>query len=518
MKTAPESSRLFRTLLEGLETKRLIVQREFEAQKTIEERRKLGQFSTPPELAREIVSFALKNFDLENKIRFFDPAFGTGVFYSALLALTKPENITLATALEIDPVLAKAAANLWHDFNITIVKADFTQSDPIDKYNLIICNPPYVRHHLIDPDQKNLIRQRTKLISGINFSGLAFLYCHFLSQSIQWMDEGALAGWLIPSEFMEVNYGKALKEFLLTKTDLFRIHRFDMAKLQFKDALVTSALVWFRKSPLKSKSLEFSFGNSLNFPSVIIKINKVDLLNQDKWNHLSDSQSPKNEKNLSAPKLKDYFQVKRGIATGANDFFILEETRIHQLGLPLEFFRPILPSLRFLKTLEIEADEFGHTILPKPLFLLDCHLNEDEIKKNYPTLFRYLESGRLKVANRYLCRSRKCWYFQEQRQVPLFVCSYMGRPTNKNKSAFRFILNNSKAIVSNSYLALYPNKNLAQSLERKPELKSFILASLNDLPLENIQKLGRVYGGGLNKIEPRELLNLSLPFLKNIDS
>ncbi|MDR2302945.1 MAG: SAM-dependent DNA methyltransferase [Deltaproteobacteria bacterium] len=506
-------------LNEAVETSRLGLQKDLDGRKTLEERRKLGQFATPTALAREIVSFGLKHIDCPDDVRFFDPAFGTWAFYSALLNLTDSRNVSAATGLEIDPLFAKAAGKLFKGFNITILKADFIQTEPFDNHNLIICNPPYVRHHLIDPDKKIPLKLKTQQISGVNLSGLAGLYCHFLLRSIQWMADGAIAGWLIPSEFMDVNYGKAVKEFLLTKTDLFRIHRFDLNDLQFEDALVSSAVVWFRKGLSNSESVDFSFGDSLAAPKVIKKINKADLRPEAKWNRLSfgPPQSRDENQNSSAPKLKDYFEVKRGIATGANDFFILEETRIHELGLPIGFFRPILPSVRFLKTLEIDSDDFGNPILPKRLFLLDCHLSEGEIQKNHPRLWQYLESGRQKVANGYLCGRRKRWYFQEQRpEVPLFAFSYMGRQTDQTKSAFRFILNNSKAIVSNSYLALYPKRNLKDCLNRNPVLKKLIWKSLNDLTPENIHPLGRVYGGGLNKVEPRELLNLSVPFLKNI--
>jgi adenine-specific DNA-methyltransferase len=40
------------------------------------------------------------------------------------------------------------------------------------------------------------------------------------------------------------------------------------------------------------------------------------------------------------------FYIKRGIATGANAFFILAAEQIERRGLPHEFFTPILPSPR----------------------------------------------------------------------------------------------------------------------------------------------------------------------------
>jgi len=503
-----------RTINKVIEEQRLSLQEKLDSCKTIEDRRKLGQFATPTSLARDIVSFGLKQIDTPSNIKFFDPAFGTGAFYSALLQETAIDNIAKATAVEIDSIFANTASNLWHDYNINIINSDFTDIEPDDRYNLIICNPPYVRHHLIDSESKIRIKEKTEIISGVRLSGLAGLYCHFLLQSIQWMSDGAIAGWLIPSEFMDVNYGKAIKHFLLSEVELLRIHRFIPEDVQFEDALVSSAVVWFKKTKPVNNSVIFSYGGSLKVPHKCKEI-KVDTLRKEaKWTRFP--RQPQRIVNKATLKLKDFFDVKRGIATGSNDFFIMEESRISELGLPFAFFRPVLPSARYVKTSEIKSDEYGNPVLPQRLFLLDCRLSETEIKEKYPRLWDYLESGKDSVANGYLCKTRKFWYFQEQREAPVLVCTYMGRTSNKRSSAFRFILNNSKATVTNSYLALYPRKNLSEKFAATPSLKRTVWELLNDMTSDSLYNEGRIYGGGLQKIEPKELLNVDVPFLSDI--
>ena len=117
------------------------------------------------------------------------------------------------------------------------------------------------------------------------------------------------------------------------------------------------------------------------------------------------------------------------------------------------------------------------------------------------------------MASGYLCKTRKCWYFQEQRETPMFICTYMRRQSSKNNGAFRFILNNSKATVTNSYLALYPRRSFSESLSCNPYLKRVVWELLNGIASDNLHSEGRVYVGGLQKIEPRELLNVEVPFL-----
>lgn len=498
----------------SIEALRLSLQKKIDTEKTIEERRRLGQFATPTLLAKDIVAYGLKSLGFVEDIRFLDPAFGTGAFYSALQSLIRPEDIVKATAIEIDPMIANASCELWRDYNIQFLNKDFFELSPDGKYNLLICNPPYVRHHLIDASAKTRIGEKTKQVSGIRLSGLAGLYCHFLLQSVQWMEDRAIAGWLIPSEFMDVNYGTAIKEFLLTQVDLFRVHRFDPEELQFGDALVSSAVVWFRKKKPSYEDVLFSYGGSINSPKIVKSISIRTLQNESKWTRFPCSSQRKTQKTM--PKLKDYFDVKRGIATGSNNFFIMDIERIRELGLPLTFFKPILPSARYVKANEITADEFGNPILPHRLFLLDCNLKEDEIRGEYPVLWNYLESGKESVAKGYLCRSRKVWYIQEKREVPLIICTYMGREKGQGDNAFRFILNNSDAIVTNSYLALYPKKSLQEKLARNPDLVRRIWIELNQLSSESLHDEGRIYGGGLRKIEPKELLNIEIPFMANL--
>jgi hypothetical protein len=57
--------------------------------------------------------------------------------------------------------------------------------------------------------------------------------------------------------------------------------------------------------------------------------------------------------------LGDFFTIKRGIATGDNDFFILSKEQIDDFGLDMQFFTPILPSPRRLKCNEIFSDKDG---------------------------------------------------------------------------------------------------------------------------------------------------------------
>ncbi|MFC1835826.1 Eco57I restriction-modification methylase domain-containing protein [Thermodesulfobacteriota bacterium] len=373
-----------------------------------------------------------------------------------------------------------------------------------DKHNLIICNPPYVRHHQIVSDDKVRLQDLTEPIFGERISGLAGLYCYFLALSDRWMRKDGIAGWLIPSEFMDVNYGKPVKRYLLEKVTLLRIHRFAPQDVQFRDALVSSAVVWFRKSPPPADySVEFSFGGTLMTPKVSKSISSQLLTDEPKWTRYPMA---KEREAVSGAKLGDIFSVRRGLATGDNNFFVLAREDILKRGLPFTVFRPVLPSPRFLKVDEVFADGEGNPTVAPQLFLLDCRLPPGFVKDHYPALWEYLEEGRrMGVSERYLCRSRSPWYLQESRPPSPFICTYMGRSASKRPSPFRFILNHSAATVTNSYHLLYPQKELEMALVQNQALAKAIWMILKEIEPEDMVSEGRIYGGGLHKIEPKEL-------------
>jgi hypothetical protein len=493
-----------------LEQQRIVLQAELDGQKTQPERNRLGQFATPTALAQDILKYAATLLPPGEKVHFLDPAIGTGSFYSALCKVFPGKLIAEALGFEIDTHYGTPAARLWKDCCLTMKLSDFTHAKPSPRFNLIICNPPYVRHHHLENGNKNRLQLRTQQASGIKISGLAGLYCHFLGLSHAWMTEGGIAGWLIPSEFMDVNYGQAVKRYLLDRVTLLHIHRFDPNDVQFADALVSSAVVWFRKTPPpQDHRVNFTFGGTLFEPKLSREVSARALAHEPKWTRFPVS-GPRTRGGI--PTVADFFHIKRGLATGNNEYFILPEAEIKMRGLPMEAFNPILPSPRYLTDDEITADRHGNPKIERRLYLLDTKLPEDEIKHRFPALHAYLEGGKARgLHERYLCRHRSLWYGQENRPPAPIVCTYIGRGDAKSGRPFRFILNSSRATVANVYLAMYPTTVLARAMARDSGLIRRVWQLLNAITPDRLLSEGRVYGGGLHKLEPKELANVPVP-------
>src|SRR5262249_10192836 len=131
-------------------------------------------------------------------ICFLEPALGTGAFFSALQQVFPNTEISKARGIELDPRMIHAAQEVWKPSDLEIVHGDFTLQEPEmagGRANLIVTNPPYVRHHHVLPEEKKRLQALVRDRLELSISGLAGLYCYFLLLADQWLAEGGLSAW-----------------------------------------------------------------------------------------------------------------------------------------------------------------------------------------------------------------------------------------------------------------------------------------------------------------------------------
>lgn len=492
------------------ETERYDRQLQIDNSRTQHARNVLGQFSTPFALASEIVSLTRKHLTSES-ISFLEPSVGAGAFFSALDRVAS-RSVEKAVGVEIDEEYAAVAQSLWES-PYQVIQDDFLRfsedSSVWSGFNLLCANPPYVRHHHMSAELKRQLQKRVDQELGIRASGLSGLYIYFVLIAHRLLKEGAVASWLIPSEFMSVNYGQALREYLTRHVTLLQVHQFCPEDVQFNDALVSSCVITYRKQKSKAPySFRFSIGGELDAPKRTQLISTDDAMRIGKWNY-ENLLVPQSD---STVKIKDLFEIKRGIATGANGFFVLDSETIKKYSIPEQFLRPLMPGPRYLKTDVVEADECGAPVVDRVRYLLSCDLPPEKVKESWPGLWGYMQVGVERgIPGCYSCSHRKIWYLQEKRETPLFFVTYMGRVRDgSGRNPFRFILNRSQAIATNVYLYIYPRSFLKKLLDESPDRADGLHHMLNQLSSKTLIQNGRTYGGGLHKLEPKELSEIPL--------
>ena len=469
-------------------------QDEYDSSHSQLERNIKGQFATPFELAVSIANDALSRID--NPRTFLEPSCGTGAFVSAI---RKCNSTIQITGIEKDEAVFGIADSLWTDENTHLENKDFFDFAPdACGYDLLVTNPPYSRHHHLDADEKTRYGLVAERLSGRHLSQLAGLHAYFILAGTALLNPGGIASWLIPSELFSVNYGKIVRDYITHDVTIERIHFFDDDDLQFDDALVSSCVLVLRKKPTWSGDVALITQGDFNAPSQSEEIAISELVRIEKWQHFFSRDG-----DVATTRIGDFFSVKRGLSTGAESFYAKERTEWHELGIGDEWLTPVLPAPRFMHDAVIDADDAGWPI-EHGRALLNIPLDIDE--EDLPEAVRaYLATCPEKVRNSYTAKHRKKWYAIEQREPAPVVCTYMSR---SDKQPFRFVRNKSKAVVTTAYLCLYPNGTLTDG-----ELDELCL-SLNSIAPITLINSGREYGGGLRKLEPKELL--SVPFATTV--
>ena len=165
--------------IEYYNTERQRLQGLLDAQKSPKERNKMGQFATPYPLACHIMK-KVRGFCANGKVRFIEPSMGLGSFYAAFREVFA-QDAGDALGFEIDALYYEPASKLWANENIELRRADFLKESPDEGlFDLLVANPPYVRHHHIDSGTKRELQEEVMRSTGIKISGLAGLYCYFL--------------------------------------------------------------------------------------------------------------------------------------------------------------------------------------------------------------------------------------------------------------------------------------------------------------------------------------------------
>ena len=490
-------------------------------------------FVTPPEYARDMAQCALAAFgDDSKKIFFGDSAIGTGALFIAIKRLVDTVNndenknysFGSAVGVDIDERMAKEAFLRCSKRDLVVIYGDATSPsiDLGEKRNMMIVNPPYNRHEEIPEEYRKKAKELAEAQTGIQVSASSGLYVYHLLIMDKWLDDNGVAVWLLPSIFLQSRYGRAVRQYLTSNVQLVRLHVYNEEKLQFDDTMISTTIVVFKKvHPIERQKVVITYGDSISEPQFSKTFDLGYLSrNINNWRSIIVN-SKENEPKLSLNiRFSALFDIKRGLATGANSFFVIERNKAKEYGIPDMALKPILPTARYLRSLVISAKDDGYPDVEPQMVLIDCDLDEKDIKSKFPGFYNYLQMAKQKdkygkaIVDRALVKSRKPWYKQEVRNPPLFLLTYMGR-NKKNLPPLYFILNQSDAIALNTYLLLYPKPWLMEIIGSNELLCKKLLSALNVSAKKIIAQQTRVYSGGLQKLEPNELKDSPIAELPN---
>ena len=469
---------------------------------SLEHRRKYAQFFTPFVVAEFMSKWILGNKELQTVL---DPAFGLGIFARAI---RQKKAECFIKGFEIDEtILQKANVIFEHEKNTSVFLKDYMFNDWGNRYDGIICNPPYFKFH--DYDNKTVLKEIEENL-GLKLNGFTNLYTLFLLKSAYQLNKNGRSAYIIPSEFLNSDYGKLVKSYLIENKLLRYIIIFDFEENVFDDALTTASILLFANDNEKSE-VEFINIKSLDeLQSLQTKIQSYpkskaeksfpfsELNPEIKWRAYYQKQNATRFKNLVP--FSTYGKVVRGIATGANEYFTFNQSKAKQYEIEDKFLLPCIT-----KSVDVNGSFFTKENFEelkqqnKNIFLFNA-IGENE------ALSKYISKGEAEEINkRFLTASRNPWYALEKRvPSPIWVSVF-------NRNGLRFIRNEANISNLTTFHCIYLN------LFSEPKVDLLFAYLLTDISKEIFNDNRREYGNGLYKFEPNDINKAQVINLDSID-
>ena len=455
-------------------------------------RRNHGATYTPGDIVDAMVTWSAG--EQVQPARIVDPGAGSGRFLAA--ASTRFPSSRLI-AVETDPVAAlllrATAMTKGFGDRLTLKLTDYRRIrlPKIDGTTLFIGNPPYVRHHDIDTGWKDWYA-RAAARWGVKASKLAGLHLHFFLKTMALATKGDYGAFITSAEWLDVNYGHALRRLLADGLGGTALHVLAPAVAAFPDATTTAAITCFRvgRRPRVFQVRAVDTRKALNSMTEGRSLPWSQVEKTPRWSTIL---RPSKEPPASYIELGELFRVHRGQVTGANRVWIAGD---HAKGLPKEYLLPTVTRARELfgvGDVLADADALRRVV--------DLPTDLDELPGDArAAVERFLSWAKAQHADLgYIARNRRSWWSVGLREPAPVVCTYMARRPPA------FVRNMCAARLLNIAHGLYP---------REPLTEESITAIVAWLKTNVRLDAGRTYAGGLTKFEPREVERIAIPRLE----
>lgn len=461
---------------------------------TAELRKARGAFFTPDAITRYVADWAIRS--PEDTV--LEPSAGDAAFLVQAVRRLH-EHGSDAPAVDGVEIHAHSASiarrrvkEAGGSSNITV--SDFFLVEPQARYSVVVGNPPYIRYQ--DFAGESRIRSRAAALkAGVSLTALASSWAAFTIHSALFLKEGGRMGLVLPAELLSVNYAAAVRQFLFDRFRSVELVLFTEQVFPEAEADVVLLLAdGFNQGPTDHATIyQAQDADALATLSGPLTWKPADP--SAKWTGLlvdPDAVEPLRTLRVEGhfTSLDSWGDTTLGMVTGNNRYFALSPARVKELGLPRkDLVRLSPPGSSHLRGLELSSSAMTRLGQQGKATWLFRPVGDPS-----PAAQAYIDAGHLAgVDEAYKCRVRKPWY-----RVPLLPPADL-MLTCMNADTPRLTTNTTGAHHLNSVHGVYLN---AQIRELGRDLLP--IASLNSVTLLNAEMVGRSYGGGILKLEPRE--------------
>lgn len=471
----------------------------------LEDRRKLGAFYTPERLSQ-----ILSNWVIQSATdTVLEPSFGGCGFLQAArnrlstLGCASPKSQIYGC--DIDPVAFDyLATTLGAPVDLMrFIQSDFLTVKPgapwPEHFSGILANPPYIPYQALPSDQRRELSSRDWPVTGVG--GRASLWAYFIAHAISFLAPGGRMAWVLPGAFLQADYAKPIRDYLAASFE--RTAAIVLRERIFLDAGTDEETVILLADGhgATSSLAPIQLAEASTLPDLIRMIDRWDggtwATGQTEARPASLSLKADERAALATietredcVKLGDIANVQIGLVTGANKFFVLSRDHMKDAGLSPADCTPILA--KFVTTpgvIYTLADHesvatggarcylVGRLSAERSTALTAYHETFDEVTRITTSTFQ----------------KRKIWWQPNDGKVPdaFFPVMHHYGP--------RLVLNPDGLTNTNTIHRVYFRKQVSQ-----PCKKLVVVSMLTTFAQVSAEMVGRRYGSGVLKHEPRE--------------
>ncbi len=382
--------------------------------KTYSKEKLTGQIFTPAFIVNKILDdIGFVGPDILGK-KIIDPACGDGRFLEKIVARIiqfSPKedlarNLRFVYGWDIDEVAVKEAIarlnRLIKPFDIRVkwkitvthslhqanaARDLFSGHKPVEKFDFIVGNPPYIRIQHLDANERKFIQNHFRFCQ----SGSTDIYIAFYELALNLLKKNGRAGYITPNTFFHTDTAKNLRRHFETRQNLIQITNYGHIQL-FDDATTYSAIVIFDREK-RDKFLYQQAIDKTTFKKRFVDFTEIK--GQKFWQLSINRRKP-----IKGRRLGDLARIHVGITTLADkiymmrfiekdgDYLWLQSKHHGAIKIEREVLKPIIKA-SIIKSPDEPIREFvlfpykkvggRHQIIP-----------EDELKKKYPMAYAYL--------------------------------------------------------------------------------------------------------------------------------
>lgn len=465
-----------------------------------------GVYYTPARLAGVLAAWALEKLPR----RILEPSFGEGVFLrqarDQLLQLGVPAPAERLFGVELDPCGSDRVRDLGID-DAHLFQGDLLALDPDrlgERFEAILGNPPYIRHHLLPRQLIEKGRESAQKI-GIELNGRSDAWAYFCAHLVTFLAPGGRLALVLPGSVLHADYAKPLLEALAREegqVQLIRIRERLFPGVQER----TVILLLDRAQPAGDAVVYRSIANVKGLKRALSRpphrrsragrtLRETDdprlpwrLTEQEAsiWDELAAT--------TEVLPLSSLATIRIGVVTGANSFFIRSLPEIEALDPRLRTV-PIVTRGEWLRgptwTEQDQKEVSGQSsrlLLPDPR----------RASLSPPIVAELQRAEEEELHLRSHCLRRTPWYVVADTAAPDLFLPYMASQPP------RIVLNRAEATCTNAIHRVWLDQDLTHSKQ------AVAAASWTSLYRLSAELSGRSYGGGVLKLEPQGAKSLRL--------